>query len=75
MDRNSNIKIKIPKNHVREVSWYREDSDFNDLISIITYSVIEKKYYLWRVLDDGKLEKMKTKKIPDFSVDEMNGKK
>jgi hypothetical protein len=65
-------KFKLPKNHELKLSWHREGSNMTDLLSIITYYAIEKRYYLWKVYDDGKLEKIKTKQSPDFSISEMN---
>lgn len=66
-------KFKLPKHHELKVSWYREGSNMTDLLSIITYHALEQRYYLWKVLDYGKLEKIKTKSTPDFSTNEMNG--
>lgn len=66
--------LKLPKNHELKFRWYQEGSDMKDLVSVITYHKNEERYYLWKVLKDGKLEKVKTKQTPDFSTSELNTK-
>lgn len=68
-------EIKLPKNHKLKVRWHKQGSNMTELISIVTHYSTDQNYYLWKVLDDGKLEKVKTKQSPDFSASELNVKR